>query len=233
MFYKLANTASKEHIEKEFNAEFKYPNIYESNPLINGFKEESVCIITEDEPKQIVPGIWGLLPEDFEEDWFVFQNVNNTLNFDESMLNSNEINNEHFHSKRCLIVITGFFTSYIKNGTLYPYYVYTKLDKPISVGGLYNKLKDGFRTCTILLSEANSFIREIHNINIKMPLIIPEKFRDSWLNNDENINFKNFVHASQSIELHAHTIAKEFFKNDIVYDSMLEPVTYKSVPKSR
>ncbi|WP_191859084.1 SOS response-associated peptidase family protein [Hanstruepera ponticola] len=230
MFYKLSNTASKERIEKEFNAKFKYPNLYESNPLINGFKEESIYIITDEMPHQIVPGIWGLLPKDFEDDWIIFQNVNNTLNFDEDMLQNDDTLNNQFCSKRCLIIITGFFTSYIKNGTIYPYYVYTKLNNPISVAGLYNKLNDGFKTCTILVSEANNFIRNIHNINVKMPLIIPKEARENWLKNESNMDIESFAKASNEIDLHAHPIAKEFFKNDIVFESMLDPVRYKDLP---
>ena len=231
MFYKLSNTAPIQHIEKEFDASFKHPKLYQSNPMINGFKEESLLIITSEKPDEIIPGIWGLLPKDFEDDWLIFQNVNNTLNVDDTMMDNSNWCDDQFCSKRCLIVITGFFTSFVRKGSIYPYYVFTKLNNPISIGGLYNQLNDGFKTCTILVSEANNFIRNIHNINVKMPLIIPKSEREEWLNN-EPVDLDKFIEASKNYELHAHPIAKEFFKNDIIYESMLEPVSYKGIPVS-
>ena len=230
MFYKVSNTAKREKIEKEFELEFKYPEIYEPNPIINGLKESSLCVITSEKPYEINYGIWGVLPEKFEDEWSVFQNVSNNLN-----LNSYDIDNNNWHlealnKRRCLIIVTGFFTSYLYKGTVYPYYVFSALKEPISLAGVYNQIEDGFITCSPILCEANKFIKNIHNINNEMPLVIDKKMRNEWLDTNSNIDLDYFIKQNCALNLRAHTIAKEFYKNDIIYNSVLEPVQYNNLP---
>ncbi|WP_044403717.1 SOS response-associated peptidase family protein [Lacinutrix sp. Hel_I_90] len=230
MYYKLSNTAEIDTVENELKRHFKYPKIYETEKIINGFKENTVSVITSDNPHIIEYGIWGILPMPFKDDWETFQQVSNTLNINRSDLRKNKWCKDAFLKRRCLIIITGFFTSYLKNGSVYPYLVYSPLKSTITLGGIYNILEDGFITCSPILTSANSFIRTIHNINSKMPLIINEEQREEWLDDKKLKNLDYFIYCSQQTALKGRPIAKEFYKNDIIYDSILEPVSDQDIP---
>lgn len=233
MCYRLSNTAKREVIENEFGALFKYPKLHKFNPIINGLEESFVSVITSKDPKVISYAIWGILPGQFEEDWEDFQNVQNTLNIDHDKIEDDPLFNESIKTRRCIIIVTGFFTYYLHKGELYPYYVHLSEDQPFALAGIYNQLKDGFITCGLILSEANSFISKIHNSNHKMPLSLDKEHQDIWLNEDTNeLEIQNILNKSIHMDYHAHPIAKEFHKIGITYDSVLEPVYYKNIPKS-
>lgn len=231
MCYRLSNTANKEKIENEFGAIFRYPKLYKFNPIINGLEESFVSVITCKEPEKVSYAIWGILPDQFEEEWEDYQNVQNTLNIDHDKIYSDPLFSEAVKTRRCLIIVTGFFTYYLHHGELYPYYVHLPNGKPFGLAGIYNQLKDGFITCGLILSEANSFISHI-NSNQKMPLSLNKEDQDLWLNEETNeFVIKKILNNNVDLDFKAHPIAKEFYKAGITYDSVLEPVYYKNIPK--
>lgn len=227
MYYKLSNTAERERLEKEFGASFRYPRLYRKQVLINGLAESNLPIITNKEPDKIHHAIWGLLPEYYQDDWGQFQDVANTLNIDRRDLDKELWYVEALRSRRCLVLVSGFFTSFMRNGILHPYFIDLKSGKPFVLAGVYNVLEDGFITCSILIKEANSYIRKFQNVVDTMPLILPKKYLDFWLNNEiSQPELNHFLTIPHRCNLKATPIAKEFFNQNITYDSMLEPYAY-------
>lgn len=231
MYHKLSNTASKTTLEKEFNRPFKHPNLFQKQVLINGIDEVTIPIISMEEADLMVPAIWGLLPEGFKDDWGVFQDIFNSLN-----LNIHSLSNPSWYSdallqRRCLIPVTGFFTSYLIDGILYPYYFHRRSGLPFCLTGIYNKLDDGFLTCSIITTHTNQNLKAIQNIDGTVPMMLPKDLYDTWLRQDLNENdIQNLLNATPDFKLIAHPISKEFFKNNISYTSMLEPVYYEAAP---
>lgn len=233
MYYKISNMAKESVLEEEFGIPMQYANLYHPEPVIDGLNEETVFIITAESPAQIKPAIWGLLPEGYTEDWSIFQNLTNTLNLNGRDLDRGDVwYNQTFAKRRCLIPVTGFFTSYLFHGEVYPYFVKRRDGRPFALAGVYNRLEDGFLTCAILTREADNFTRKIQNIGIQMPLIVSKNHRDGWLNGQSHTLLDELGKLQHEGELTAHTIAKEFFDNGIVFDSMLEPMSYNGLPKS-
>ncbi|WP_452219642.1 SOS response-associated peptidase family protein [Lacinutrix salivirga] len=191
MFYKLRNTASLDQIEQEFNKPFVYPKLYKPAKVINGLVESSLPIISIEQPEVIEFSIWGLLPVNFEDNWEIFQNISNTLNINISGVNEDDpFVAEALNKRRCLVVVTGFFTTYIQNGKLQSFHVYKPNKKPFCVAGVYNELSDGFKTCSILIKpitkENKNFIPSFSKTK---PLIIKKKCFDYWL--DKNNSFSD------------------------------------------
>ncbi|WP_452231869.1 SOS response-associated peptidase family protein [Lacinutrix sp. MEBiC02595] len=192
MFYKLRNTASLKQIEQKFNKKFTYPKLYRPVKVINGFKEASLPIITMEKPKVIDFSIWGLLPTDFEENWAVFQNISNTLNVDIKDINEKDpFLSEALNKRRCLIIVTGFYTTYISNGKIKSFQVFRKNNVPFCLAGIYNELSDGFKTCSILITTSNhSNGKPIPSFSEKEPLALKKKYYDYWL--DKSNTFSDF-----------------------------------------
>lgn len=233
MYYKLSNIAERRLIEEEFGITFKHPKLYQPSPVINGFDEEILPVITTKQPELILYAIWGMLPEHYEDDWIEFQKITNTLNVTENSINSNIWYAEAFYARRCLIIVTGFFTSYVSKGIVYPYYVHLPDEKPFCMAGIYNELDDGFLTASLIVSTADNFTGRIENTCNCMPLIIPEMFYEEWLDLLTPIDRIKEMLAEQQVrgKFKAHTIEKEFYKNNILYDSMLQPVSYKNITR--
>lgn len=222
MFYKLSNIATRQVIEREFEKQYEYPNLFQSCPVINGLKESTLSIITAHKPNNIQFAIWGLLPEDFEDNWDVFQNVTNTLNVNLEQLNKNDpFYDDALNNRRCLIIVTGFFTSFLHNGSIQTYHIHLKNNQPFCIAGVYNRLNDGFLTSSILITKVRDSFSNIPNLSIYKPLILkPELYRD-WL--DEDLSFselENRIMNRVSYEFESHPIDKSYYENNNTYNKI-------------
>ena len=232
MRYKISNTAQKEHLEHFTGLPLKYPNLYTPSSIITGFEETILPIITSNNAAYIEYGIWGLLPDNYNDDWVEFQNIIDTLTITLKDFRSNALYKESVSLKRCVIVVTGFFTSYLHNGEMYPYYVYNSSGNPIYLAGYFNSLTDGFLTFTILLSKASSCVQKIQNISDYMPKVLSCEEKDIWLNDvTPKDEISSLTKKDCSLDLKAHPIAKELYKMGISYNSMLEPAEYQDIPR--
>jgi putative SOS response-associated peptidase YedK len=230
MFYKLSNTAKLHELEGEFEKKFKYPALYTPRLVINGLGEDNLSIITNKESHLINIAIWGLMPDGYKEEWSTFQNATNTLNISKEMLYSSKWMLESLEEGRCLIIVNGFFTYYVQNGVIYPYYVALKSGKPFLLGGIYNKLEDGFLSCSPLTVKARPMVSKFHNVDDQMPLAIPDSVSDEWLSGKTHVGLiEKIIDNPPSMDFRANPIAKEFFKNNIVYDSILQPAYYENL----
>ncbi|WP_142784587.1 SOS response-associated peptidase [Changchengzhania lutea] len=231
MCYKISNTADRTAIERSFDISFKYPKLHKPKPVINGLAESSVLTINQNNQSEVTLAIWGLLPESFQEDWQVYQDIKNTLNIDVEEIDQNSDYIDALQHRRCIVIVTGFFTYYLHDGELYPYYVYSETEEPFGLAAVYNELEDGFTTASILVSEANDFIKKIHNADALMPVILNKDDHNLWLDaKTESTDLELLFHTPNQLKLTAHPIAKEFHKSDIIYDSVLDPVEYKNIP---
>lgn len=231
MYYKFSNTASKSVLEQSLGKTFKYPHLHKQKILVNGFDEAVIPIVTMDEPDQIVPAIWGILPNGYEEDWNVFQNICNTLNVTLESMGTNLWYSKSLLDKRCLIPATGFFTSYLADGVIYPFYVTRTNGMPFCFAGIYTTLDDGFISYSIITCHADDAIGSVHNVGQTMPMILNEQLHSAWLQEHVEMDeIKEIINTPDNYKVKAYPIAREFYKNNISYDSMLEPVYYDNIP---
>ncbi|NRR90602.1 SOS response-associated peptidase family protein [Winogradskyella undariae] len=230
MFYKLSNTTDILQLEGDFDAKFKYPLLYRTTAIINGLLEESLPVITMETPGVIDYAIWGLLPENYKEGWESFQNLTNTLNTSINDLNSSNWLEEDIKYQRCVVIVSGFFTSYLYNGEIYPFYVYEKDHKPFALAGIYSRLSDGFLSFSLITTPAKKHdIKEIHNLGPDFPIVISSDHYEAWLEYDVDLATFGYGKIGH-VDLQAHTISKEFYKNQIMYQTILEPAHYNDFP---
>lgn len=229
MFYKLSNTIDLLEIESAFDANFKYPLLYKTSPIINGLYEQSLPVITMNRPKQIDYAIWGMLPQNYKDGWASFQNLTNTLNIPLDKIKTLGWAHHLLDQQRCVIIVSGFFTSYVYDGEVYPFYVYNKHHKPFALAGVYSTLSDGFLSVSLISSTLRNELKHIHNLGKDFPIAMDCEDYEDWFN--LNMDLPNYgIEKIRKMELKAHTISKEFYKNDIIYDAILEPTTYGGLP---
>ncbi|TLP70618.1 SOS response-associated peptidase [Maribacter sp. ACAM166] len=224
MYFKISNTAEMKEIERETKALFKYPNLYEPQIVISGLTEVSIPIITMEDSDIVSLAIWGLLPTDYKDDWELFQKLTNTLNIHTDTLESDLWYSDSFYKRRCIIPVTGFYASILRNGEIYPYFVSAKNGGLVYLAGIYTVLDDGFITCSVLTGPVNEYLKGYQNLVNFMPLIIHHDDKEEWLSEYTKITrAKEILNSSQPTSLRTSPIAKGLFNQDISYDSMLMP----------
>nr|WP_321416010.1 SOS response-associated peptidase family protein [uncultured Allomuricauda sp.] len=223
MIYKLSNEADKDAIEKEFGIPFRYPNLYTPSPLINGFNETSISVVTMENPNDITFAIWGLMPQDFKEDWHIFQDNANTLNVKMEELESVSWMRDSFTQRRCLIIVTGFYTHLLENGNTCTHYIFQPSEKPFYLAGTYNILNDGFVCAALLVDKPDPFITNYHNISNSTPVIVTQEQADTWLNPyADRASLYSIVKKPTSIPLQAERISNEHFLKNLTSNLQID-----------
>ncbi len=224
MYYKISNTAGRKVLEEALSRPLKYPLLHEKKVMINGMDEATIPIVAMHGKGKITPAIWGLLPNGYKEDWSIFQNLCNTLNIPFEAMSNNSWHSSSLAEKRCLIPITGFYTSYVQNGIVYPSLVSKTNGKPFCLAGIYSILEDGFLTCSIITCKADKLIQDVHNIGHTMPKILSGKLESVWLEEGlDDSDIKQIMLTPHDCEMRSHAVARELYHNTISYDSIQDP----------
>jgi len=147
--------------------------------------------------------------------------------------------------RRCLVLSTGFFEwrhiyplnkrtgQPIKTATKYPYYIHVKDQEYFFMAGIWQPWTDQqtgeyVETFSLITTEANSLMSQVHNSKMRMPTILNEELAWEWMMEDLTEERINEIARTQfpSKDMEACTIAKEFLAS-------LEPSVpfeYEDVP---
>lgn len=214
MFNKLSNSAGIKEVEGEFKLPFRFPHIYRPKKVIDGFQENILPVITMDRPENINFAIWGMLPEDYEGEWEAFQDHTNTLNIRDKALETKLWYSRVFEKQRCLVIATGFYTFYMLDGDVFPFYVFEESGAPMSLAGVYTELEDGFLTTSVLTTDACGRFRDVNNLNDAMPVVIPPGMRELWLDGDLPKNaLQDIMQTSKEVRLTAYPVTTSVFNS--------------------
>ena len=146
-------------------------------------------IITKEKDIQLMR--WGLVPA-----WFTGQNeleiAKTAFNARIETLSEKASFKLLVNSSRCIIPSTGFFEWKHENKQKTPHFIYPTNDSVFSMAGLYDSWmnpnsNEVLNSFTIITSEANDFMAEIHNSKKRMPLILNAKDEENWLNGEDEI----------------------------------------------
>ncbi|MGY5354264.1 SOS response-associated peptidase family protein [Wenyingzhuangia sp. IMCC45467] len=213
MKIRISNMATKQELVEFTGIPLKHPELYKKSYIITGKEETIIPIITQENSKEISYGIWGLLPKNYNDDWLEFQDLVDTLTVKSDELKNNILIDKLENINRCLILVTGFFTTYLRDGKTYQYHIVAQNQKPFYVAGYYNKLNDGFLTFTLLLTHQNEAIKKYQNLTKYMPTIIDSGYKNLWLSDDITIdNLEGFIQKSSSLQLNITEV-----KNSLEY----------------
>lgn len=227
---KLSNKNTTESIQREFGRKFRFPNAYAPEIVVDGRKESLLPVIKADTSYLISMGIWGLLPDDFEGDWEEFQKIFSTLFIKPRSEADDKLNNVLGNDQPCLVIVSGFFVHRYMEKELQPYYVYQGNKEPFCLAGICTTLEDGFVTFSIYTVPSTGLIDSIQNLSAKMPLVIEKQDYDNWLSGNPSF-FIEQRQFSSNTNLKAHPINRQFFNNEIYFESMLEPVSNSNLQK--
>ena len=164
-----------EQIEKKFNAQFKFFQDYKPQKTINGFDFPSTPVIKNTDKFTIEMLQWGLIPNWATADW----NRAFTLNARVETL-SEKPAFRNITQNRCLVITNGFY-EWQHNGKIKTKCEIGFEDELFAFAGIYGEF-NGKESYSIVTTEAEGIMREIHNTKLRMPIALKtEEDMESWL----------------------------------------------------
>lgn len=185
MCFHSKQSTDAQQLKKRFKAAFPKEAQHQPSEELNGFKHPYTPVITNAAPDEIQLLQWGLLPH-----WAKTRtHQGNTLNAKIETLSEKPSFREVIH-QRCLVIADGFYEwKWLDGkGTKKEKYLITTADNPIfTMAGLWSTWSDPLtgelrQTYTILTTEANTLMAEIHNSRKRMPVILSREGEQAWLN---------------------------------------------------
>lgn len=159
-----------------------------------------------------IPMHWGLVPS-----WFrgtePMEMARKTLNARVETLNDKASFKHLVQHQRCIIPSTGFFENQTIETHKKPFFIFPKNGVFFHMAGLYDLWTDvatrqTYHSFTVITTEANAMMAEIHNTKKRMPLMLPEEQLDSFLQGKESIG--SYAPLSEE-QMSCHPINKRIF----------------------
>lgn len=187
MCYNVQQKATLKELTERFSANFELPQLYRPQNTISGFAFPSLPIITSDRVDTFQFFNWGLVPH-----WAENKDIRkNTLNARLETIDEKP-SFRSITQNRCILPITGFYEwKWLDSkGKRKEKYFIKGADEISALAGLHDEWIDPksnikLHTFTLLTTEANELMAEIHNTKQRMPLILAPNGELKWLNNGE------------------------------------------------
>ena len=193
--------AVKEHLQTypklEMRGEFN--NLYY---LVSGFSHPKLPVFKNDAVEICE---WGLIPSFAKSEEKAKELANMTLNARSDTIHQKPSFRNSIKKNRCILPLDGFY-EWQHNGKLkQPYYIYPSDETVFYLGCIYNN-----NTFSIITTDANFLMANIHNTKKRMPLILPKSSIETWVDPTTDIALVDQMMQPYSTELmSAHTISTD------------------------
>lgn len=182
-----ASPEEVEELKEQLNKIDEHRKVFHAS----GFDHPDLMVITDDNPGVFQFLNWGLIPYWVKDAASAVRLSHQTLNARGEEMFDKPSFKDAAMSRRCLVILDGFFEHHHKNGKTFPYYIKLKNDEPITVAGLWSRWKDRSsglvkKTVSIVTTKANPMMARIHNNpkaeeGPRMPVMLPRELEKQWL----------------------------------------------------
>jgi putative SOS response-associated peptidase YedK len=179
----------KEELENRYGATFLDPDKYSPSYYYHAFGLPTVPAICSGKPDKIRLLKWGLIPS-----WIKSADDANEIRFKTFNARAESIDvkpsfSSSFKSKRCIIPVNGFFEWQHVGAKKIPWYIKSADDGIMSLAGLWDEWVDTdtgelSSTFSIVTTDANPLMAEIHNSAKRMPVILDKGTERKWIDID-------------------------------------------------
>ena len=200
----------------------------------DGFTFLQMPVITMEQPKKVQLMHWGLIPHWVKTKSDADKLKAQTLNARSETVFEKPSFRTGIAKHRCLVVADGFFEWMEFAKKKYPHYVYLKGHEVFCFAGIHSSWADRetgevLETYSILTTEANPLMARIHNVKLRMPVILsPDKY-EAWLSPaTTREDIAQLLIPYDDSEMTAHTISKRITSRTENSDvpEVTDPFTY-------
>jgi putative SOS response-associated peptidase YedK len=147
-------------------------------PRYNIAPSQAVAVIPNEPERTLQLFQWGLIPSWAKDPKIGYKMINARA---ETLAEKPSFRSA-LKRRRCLVVADGFYEWKKDGKSKQPMYITLKDGRPFAFAGLWevwrNPKDELIKTCTIITTEPNELLAEIHN---RMPAILPPDAYDQWL----------------------------------------------------
>ena len=194
MSYDVSHSSknAKKYAKRYGNTDIWEKALQESIPTyhVSGLNEPYLPVILNEDPENVNFLHWAFMP--FEYAPKIKGKPMNTLHArDNRIFTEKSIYRNAAETRRCLVMLDGFFGHYKKDDLTFPHYVQLKTKEPFMVAGLWQTFtnpKDEVETNTVTLvtGPANKEVAWINNEtpyspDSRMMFIVDKKDDETWL----------------------------------------------------
>ncbi len=193
MCFHSKQTKSAIEVQNRFKAQIKDVSLFHKMEDINAFTFPKTPVVADDDKEAIQFLKWGLIPK-----WAKDESIRDyTLNarietIKEKPSFKGSVNN------RCLIIADGFYEwQWLdpKGKKKQKYLITLPNNDLFAFGGIWSAWVDKstgeiIKTYSIVTTQANELMAEIHNNKKRMPVILNPENEKEWLNGEEIMEFE-------------------------------------------
>lgn len=190
MCYSNSLSASLIQLEQTYRKETVLLKDFSPIFMLSGFSFPLWPVVTKE--ARFLPMQWGLVPS-----WFRGANpieiASKTLNARSETLPEKASFKHLIDRQRCIIPSTGFYENQSIDNHKKPFFIYPTQGMFFHMAGLYDLWVDvssrhSVHSFTIITTEANAMMAEIHNTKKRMPLILQNEETEAFLQGNYSIS---------------------------------------------
>lgn len=211
--------ADPETLQQAFNLA-SLPDI---QPRYNIAPTQIIPVITNEAPDTLSMLRWGLIPS-WSKDMSVASKM---INARAETAAEKPAFHAAFRRRRCLIPATGFYEWQARENGRTPMFIHLKNAPVFAFAGLWevwhSPQGDEVRSVTILTTEANSFMRSIHD---RMPVILHSADYKTWLDSSEVPAdvLRSLLRPFEAAEMTAYEVSRMVNRPTMDVPELIAPV---------
>jgi putative SOS response-associated peptidase YedK len=176
----------KEELEKRYGATLIDPDKYRPSYYYHAFSLPEMPALCSGKQGKIQLLKWGLIPgwtKNFDDAKVIRYK---TFNARSESIEQKPSFASSLRSKRCILPLKGFFEWQHVGNEKIPWYIYRADNEILSIAGLYDEWIESttgevFNTFSIITTDANDLMSEIHNSAKRMPVILDKADETGWI----------------------------------------------------
>ncbi|MFN4941993.1 MAG: SOS response-associated peptidase [Bacteroidota bacterium] len=166
--------------------------VREPGYFISGFDRPLMPVVTLTNAREqyaLTAMRWGLVPH-----WCKSQEQSQELslyglNARAETLDEKPLFRDAWKSQPCLVPVSGFFEWQSVGKRKQPYYIYSSDQSPLLIAGVFavwldTQTGEEMKSYSIITTEANALMSEIHNVKKRMPVILGSDDAKAYLRSD-------------------------------------------------
>ena len=197
---------------------------------VSGFTRPYLPVTLNSNVDEIIPARWKLIPYWVKSEADASKSANTLNAIGEEIFDKASYKNV-IGKYRGLLYVNGFYEPHATGGKTNDqnFFVYMPDKSIFTLGVVYNiwKNEEGkeYPTFSILTTEANDHMADIHNVGKRMPLIVPEDKRDAWLFADGRGEIEQLIIPFKGDLASHRTVEVTKMRGDTNYPSIQEAIT--------
>ena len=199
------------------------------NYHITAFTKPMIPFIGKDDPLRIRSAMWKFVPE--RASMSAYEKYD-TCNAKAEEIFERRTYKDYILPKRGLVVLKGFYEGQEQpDKTSQPFYIYPADKSLLTLGCVYSDWYDAetdkdVRTFSIITTDANPMMADIHNSKKRMPFILDGNKAEQWLDRNSKNQIESLFSSFDEKQMAAYKISKEVnsSKNHRNVPEILNPV---------